>query len=483
MIRWVKHKVERLVLQGIHFFGREIIRHQDRQSAPSAWDMAWNSKGHLTVQGCDLIKLAEEFGTPLHVVDRARLEKDYHGFLKSFRAHYPHVEIGYSYKTNPLPGVLKELHHLGAMAEVISHFELWLAFILGVPPSRIIFNGPGKTEEGLRLAVSRNIHVINIDGSREIDVIDRLAREQGRVQTVGIRVVTSVGWSDQFGMSIRSGGAMEAVERICKASNLHFQCLHIHLGTGIKNVRIYLQAIREVMDFSVLVERRLGIRTHYFDFGGGFGVPTVAPFSQLDNRLLANKFPAWTPGTSASPGLEEYGRAIGGLFRQYHSADQSDPPTILFEPGRAVTSSAQSLLLRVIAIKPGDGGVDNVILDGGRNIVMPPLWEHHGVFVGSKVNSPPERYYNLYGPLCHPGDLLFRARWLPKLEIGDVIAILDAGAYFIPNQMNFSNPRPAVVMVDGGLARLIRERESFQNIVALDRCEKAIDVPWVHSKG
>lgn len=483
MIRWVKNKVERLVLQGVHFLGREIIRHQDRQPAPSAWDMAWNSEGHLTVQGCDLIKLAEEFGTPLHIVDSARLEKDYHGFLKSFRAHYPHVEIGYSYKTNPLPGVLEELHRLGAMAEVISHFELWLALRLGVPPSRIIFNGPGKTEESLCLAVSRNILLINIDGSREIDVIDRLARDQGRVQTVGVRVVTSVGWSDQFGMSIRSGVAMDAIERIYKASNLRFRGLHIHLGTGIKNVQIYLQAIREVMDFSVLVERRLGMRTRYFDFGGGFGVPTVSPFSRLDLKLLANKLPVWTPHTSVSPGFEEYGRAVGSLFRQYHSADQNDPPTILFEPGRAVTSSAQSLLLRVIATKRGENDVETVILDGGRNLVLPPMWEHHGVFVASKANSPRERYYNLYGPLCHPGDLLFRAKWLPRVEIGDVIAILDTGAYFIPNQMNFSNPRPAVVMVAGGRPCLIRERESFENVISLDHYARPIDIPGGHGKG
>lgn len=469
MIREGKDLVEKLLMRGIDFYGREFLRHQEKEPAPSTWDMSTTTEGHLTVQGCDLVKIAEEFGTPLHVVDRDRLEKNYCGFLKSFRAHYPHVEVGYSYKTNPLPGVLKELHQLGAMAEVISHFELWLALALDVPPSRIIYNGPGKTEESLSLAVSRNIRLINIDGHGEIDLIDRLAREQGRVQTVGIRVVTSVGWSDQFGINIRSGAAMDAIWRIGKTSSLSYQGLHIHLGTGIKNMETYAQAIREVMDFSVVVERKLGMRTRYFDFGGGFGVPTVAPFSRLDIRLLANKLPAWMPRPSASPELGGYSRAVGSLFRQYQSPDQNDPPMILLEPGRAVTSSAQSLLLKVIAIKPGEGGVETVILDGGRNLVMPPMWEHHGIIVASKANKPRERYYNLYGPLCHPGDLLFRSKLLPQLEIGDVVAILDAGAYFIPNQMNFSNPRPAVVMVQGGRPRVSRERESFEHVVALDR--------------
>lgn len=471
MIGRLRSKALLWTLRGVDWYGRRIVRHQDRRPAPELWEMRGGGDGHLEIRGCDATELAQRFGTPLHVVDRARLEGNYRGFLESFRAHWPRVEIGYSYKTNPLPGVLRVLHDLGAAAEVISHFELWLALRLGVPPERIIFNGPGKTADSLALAVERGIRLINIDGAGEIPDIERLAREAGRVQQVGIRLVTSVGWSGQFGIPLRSGAAMAAARAIRDCPHLELCGLHVHLGTGIKNVQTYVQAVRELLDFGAAVAKETGARIRYLDFGGGFGVPTVAPITSLDRRLLANGMPAWTPEFSRPAPFAEYGRALGALVREYHPSGAEDAPLVLLEPGRAITSSAQSLLLRVLAIKPGERGTETVILDGGRNIVMPPSWEHHAVLPASRMNAAPAAWYNLYGPLCHPGDLLFRGCWLPRLEVGDLLAVMDSGAYFIPNQMNFSNPRPAVVMVEDGAARVIRERESFEDIVARDTVE------------
>jgi diaminopimelate decarboxylase len=147
------------------------------------------------------------------------------------------------------------------------------------------------------------------------------------------------------------------------------------------------------------------------------------------------------------------------------------PPTIIFEPGRAITSSAQVLLLEVLAVKKGVDKVDAVILNGGKNITMPLGYEYREIFAASKMMEPLDRYYNLFGPLCHPGDVLFRCKMLPKLEPGDILAVMDAGAYFVPNQMNFSNPRPAAVMVDSGREELIRKHESFDDMVARDVLE------------
>ena len=133
----------------------------------------------------------------------------------------------------------------------------------------------------------------------------------------------------------------------------------------------------------------------------------------------------------------------------------------------------QFLLLEVVSLKEIRSGVTTAIVDGGRNIIMPPSWEHHGLLSVNKAAAAAGRLYDVYGPLCHPDDLLFRGRWLPELEVGDLLAVMDAGAYFIPNQMNFSNPRPAAVMVDAAGAGLIRERERFENIVQLDRVPPA----------
>jgi diaminopimelate decarboxylase len=439
----------------------------ERRPSPATWGLQTDARGHLSLHGHELADIARRFGTPLHVVDRERLKRNYERFYGAFARRYPSVAIGYSYKTNPLPGALRVLHECGAYAEVISHFELWLALQLGVPPERIIFNGPGKSLASLELAVSHGIFMINIDGMGEIDAIDQLAARYGKRQRVAIRVVTSVGWSAQFGSEIRSGAALEAARRITARSNLELCGLHVHLGTGIADVATYLQAVREVIEFGRTVRSTCGVEIRVYDLGGGFGVPTVRKFSGVDQLLLDHGLPPVLPDLQDTDAADEYAAAIVPLLEQHLLAGNSAPPMIVFEPGRAITSSAQFLMLTVVALKSVRPGATTVIVDGGRNIVMPPSWEHHGLLHVTKEGRP-GGLYDVYGPLCHPGDLLFRGRSLPQLEVGDVLAIMDAGAYFIPNQMNFSNPRPAAVLVSEAGVELIRERERFEHIVQLD---------------
>lgn len=448
---------------------RKRLGMENRDLTPDLWGAGIGSNGHLTIGGCDAVDLARQYGTPLFVVDMERLKKNYSDFLSAFQRPYPHVEVYYSYKTNPLPGALAALHELGAGAEVVSHFELWLALELGVAPERVIFNGPAKTEEALALAISRGIQLINIDNVGEIDAIERLACKAGRKQNVGVRVVTSVGWSSQFGLSIRAGAALNAFQRALQCRNLEPCGLHVHLGTGIKDMGIYLHALTEVFEFANELRDRHGIKIRFFDFGGGFGVPTVRPFSATDVRLMANGLAPAVIDVDASPGLASYGSSIVELFMKYRPPAGQEDPVMIFEPGRAVTSSAQTLLLTVLSVKPKDANGGSVILDGGRNVAMPPAFEYHEVLAASRMLESPSAPCDLFGPLCHPGDVLCLQKRLPKLEPGDVVAVMDAGAYFIPNQMNFCNPRPGAVMVRQGMAELTRNRESFEDIVRLDQ--------------
>lgn len=447
----------------------------DRDLQPSAWGASIEPSGHLVIGGSDTVALARQFGTPLHVVDHARLRKNFDSFAAAFRKHYPRVEVGYSYKTNPLPGVLRALHEFGAWAEVISHFELWLALQLGVAPGRIVFNGPGKTLAGLELAVASGVSIINVDNQDEIDAIARLSRVHGRRQRVGVRVITSVGWSSQFGLSIRSGAALHAFERIHCNEHLQPAGLHLHLGTGIRDIAVYAQAVREALQFAQALRKRLGIQLEMLDLGGGFGVPTVRPFSAWDMRLMEHGHRARATDVSSAASIDAYGRTIGEMLAQHYPAGAGEMPLLFLEPGRALTSSAQVLLLEVLAIKPSGEGRPTAICNGGRNIAMPLGYEYHEIFAAAKAQEKGELRYDLFGPLCHPGDVLMKAKLLPRLEVGDTLAIMDAGAYFVPNEMNFSNPRPAAVMVEGGQATLIRAREAFEALVARDRA--ILDAP------
>lgn len=470
MLGAVRNRLKRLVLSQVH--KRNESRRpgpgQLRHIAQQYWGATYSESGDLTIGNGSVAELAKQFGTPLYVVDRQGLERAYTTFIGGFQRHYPKVNVGYSYKTNPLPGVIAELHRLGAWAEVISHFELWLALRLGVPGERILFNGPAKTPEAIELAVREGVAMINIDSLAEVEAVARSAEHWGRVQPVGVRIVTSVGWSSQFGLGLLSGDAFAAFRRIKEHPSLAPTALHFHLGTGIRETAIYLKAVGEMLEFAGRLKTELGVEISHLDLGGGFGVPTVRPMSIWDHRLVLNGLPPGPVDVDAAPRTEDYASAIASLVRQHYGDGRQELPTIYFEPGRALTSGAQCLVLRVLAVKTSANGRPTVILDGGKNIAMPTGYEVHELLPVSGGNETATQITDFFGPLCHPADQLFTAKPFRRLAPGDLVAIMDAGAYFVPNQMNFSNPRPAAVLVDNGKIRRLRERETFSDIVRLD---------------
>jgi diaminopimelate decarboxylase len=432
------------------------------------WGLDSNSSGHLMIQGIDSVHLSEEYGTPLFVIDKNRLKTNYFHFYNCFKENYPNVEIAYSYKTNPLPGVLKLLHEFGASAEVVSPFELWLALKLDVPFEKIVFNGPAKTEESINLAISKNIKLINLDGPSEIDAVERLTKNHDRKQKVGVRLITSVGWKTKFGFQIKNGAAFHAFKKLKTIQNIDPCALHIHIGTGIKNIENYLQAIKEVIQFAQRLKKELDISIKYFDLGGGFWVPTIRSYSKLDYQLFKRNLPAQFVEEPTCPSIMEYSKAITELFNNYVAPENDKPPKIILEPGRAITCSAQMLLLSVLQIKPSENNLTTVILDGGRSIARPIPVEYHEIFHASNMGDSREFSYRLFGPTCRPQDVSCPVKRLPLLEIGDVIAIMDAGAYWIPSQSNFSFPRATAVLVENRGHKLIRKKESYEHMVALD---------------
>ena len=439
--------------------------------APGLWGCDWGDDGVLTIDGVSAKELVSHYGSPLHVLNEKKLAENYQGFLGAFEAEYPNVSLATSYKTNPVPHVLKCLHDLGSHAEVISHFELWLALKLGVPPERLILNGPGKGNAALELAVEKRVKLINVDGPGEIEKIAVAARRLGVRQKVGLRVITSVGWSSQFGLSLASGAAEAAYARMTEFPELEPAAIHLHLGTRIQSVQTYVQAVEEVIQFSEMLASKYGIQIDHFDLGGGFGVPTVRGIADWDVRMLSLGYPARFANPDSVPKPADYAKALAPLLNKlrHKTSDSVDCPAIVFEPGRAITSSSQVLLLSVMGKKQGVGGNDFLILDGGANLALPLEWETHQIFPATQMNATASRKCDVFGPLCHPGDVLCQNRQLPALEEGDVLAVMDSGAYFIPNQMNFSNPRPAVATVRNGQHQLVRRREEFTDIVRMDQ--------------
>lgn len=188
----------------------------------------------------------------------------------------------------------------------------------------------------------------------------------------------------------------------------------------------------------------------------------------MELRYLDQGMPVRPPQPDAVPRVEDYAAGIVPLAEEYAASGTGGPPELILEPGRALSSSAQCLLLGVLSVKAGQGGARFVIADGGRNLTTPLAYEYHQLFATAGLNAGPLLRQTVCGPLCHPSDIVAAHRDLPRIQPGDVLAVMDAGAYFIPNQTSFSNPRPAAAMIVNGAANLIRQRESFRDLVRLD---------------
>lgn len=433
------------------------------------WGASTDARGRLVWDGVDVGAAAERFGTPMHLVNRQGLRRSYADFLDPFKACSAQVDLATSYKTNPVPEVLSTLHGCGTYAEVISHYELWLALALGVDPSRIVFNGPGKTIEALRLAVEKGIGLINLDSFHELEALDGECARRGIRQTVGLRVTTNVGWKSQFGFNIGIGQARDAVSRLIGETSLDLRAIHLHLGTGISDIATYAAGIRETFEFARQMRREFGVRFDTFDFGGGFGIPTIGSLDVWDLRAQALGLPARLAVPELAPTPADFAKVIVPLINEALQALELERAQILFEPGRAITGTNQILLLSVLHTKNRTRDHQDVIVDGGKNLSMPLGWETHEILPATRMSDDGLVHTDIYGPLCHPGDVVCKSKYLPRLDPGDVIAVMDAGAYFVPNEMNFSNPRPGIVAFDGPDLELVRRPETFEDIVGRDQ--------------
>lgn len=436
---------------------------------PELWGLEVNGAQHLQTEGFDLFELARTWGSPLHVV-RGRALAD---AVERFGKHPAHIErpcrIFYSYKTNPVPGVLRFLHERGVGAEVISHYELWLAQRLGVAPENIIYNGPAKSTASLREAVARRVGLINLNAAEELDAVEAAARSVGVPARVGVRVSFGASvWSGQFGAAA-TGEALDVYRRAMTSPWLRVVGIHVHRGSLITDFATLDAFVATILDFVDRLRDELGLELEVLDLGGSLALPTVRGFDRLTRTLnTAFSCDLLPPDPYASVGIESYAiRVLDRVDGRYRARGRR-APLVYLEPGRAMTGSAALLLCSVVALKHSRDGLDYAVLDAGINIAEPVRNEFHQLFVVNKAAQAPTTTYRLVGPICTPGDVLYPAWRLPALCPGDALAIMDSGAYCIPFSTTFSFPRPAVVMLHEGRLELLRRRETFEDLVALD---------------
>jgi diaminopimelate decarboxylase len=449
---------------------REVLGRAVRRVVPARRDLpletfalSRDERGRLALRGVALEPLLSRFGSPLFVADAAALDANV-----AELARVPGVECAYSYKTNPVPALLQRLHALGVGAEVISEYELWLALRLGVPGDRIVSNGPGRSAAALRAAVAAGA-LVHVNHREEIAAVAAIARGLGKRGRVGLRVVTPSGWGGQFGEPIAGGDALAGYREMAARPELSIVSLHTHLGVGLHDVADVERLVAELVAFAATLRDELGIRLEYLDFGGSLGSRTVRRFDPLAlrlNRAFAADLAAAEP--AGALGLSEWAATLArGVDDRCREAGLPRP-RVLVEPGRSLTSNAQLLMCRVTGVKSsGARGLPHAILDAGINVAEPLRNEFHQIFVAGPPRGR-ERLYRLVGPICTPMDTLLWSTRLPELAPGDVLAILDAGAYFVPFSTSFSFPQPGLVLVDRGRTRLVRRKETFEDLVRRD---------------
>lgn len=421
-----------------------------------------SAAGHLVLGGCDTVELAAEYGTPLYVFDEETLRAQCAAFRDGFRAVYPETKVLYACKAFINRSLLRLFAEEGLGLDVVSGGELSIALSADFPPEAIYFHGNNKTRQELELALKAGVGRIVIDHLGEIAQVEEMAAALGRRQPVLLRITpgidphthrhTTTGHVDsKFGLPLGDGIAEEGVRRALAASHLELLGFHCHLGSPIYETEPYVEGIETMVQFAAEMQRKHGFEWQEFSPGGGFAIQYVLDRPAPEPRI--------------------YAQAIGETLRQACARLGLREPTLVIEPGRAIVGRAGVALYTVGAIKEVPGVRTYVAVDGGMgDNIRPALYEaRYEAVCAQRAEAEDTELVTICGKYCESGDVLIRDIWLPPLQPGDIIAIPAAGAYCLAMASQYNaNPRPAVVLVRDGRARLIRRRESYEDLAFWD---------------
>ena len=406
--------------------------------------------GNLLCDGVSLSSLAEDAGTPLYVYSAALIRERYRALDVAF-GDYPH-RLHYALKANSTLAIAQLLREQGSAADANSMWEIELARRAGFAPADIVFTGVGKSPAELEWAVPLGLRAINVESGGELERVEAIATRLGRVARVAIRINPDIDAKSHphisTGLKVNKFGVPLEAARALIASmpgrpSLQLVAIHLHVGSQITSVDPLRAAAKFAAGMAVECSR-LGIALEYLDVGGGLGIAYQAD------------------GPAVSP--REYVTALVDEVR----------PTglpIVIEPGRAILGPAGALVARVVDLKARNAVSEFAVIDAGMTDLMRPML--YGAYHRIEPVSPsggPLRQYEIVGPICESSDVVGRDRELPALSVGDLVAILDAGAYGSAMASNYNRrPIAAEVLVDDGQYRVIRRRQTIDDMLAAEQ--------------
>ncbi len=411
-----------------------------------------NKEGELFIDGCSAGQLAQEYGTPVYVMSERRIRENYRRLNNAFRRYYDNFKLYYAVKANNNLSVLNILRQEGNGADCSAPSEIQLALKSGFKNEDLLYTGNYNTLEELKFAVENRV-VINLD---DAPLVEKLARVANPTDVAGICF--------RFNPGIGKGGAEKLifagpdakfgvlenkiVNAYRRAKQLGFKNYGIHMMTGsnVLDVEYFPQVAEMLFNVAARITKEVGIEFSFINIGGGFGVPYSPGENELDVETVA--------------------KLVTAKFKE-KITDTGARPMLLIEPGRYIVCDAGVLLTRVHHVKKA--GTKTIVgTDAGMNTLLRPAIynAYHEILLANRLNEAKRETVTIVGQVCENTDHLARDREMPVIKEGDLLAVLNAGAYgFAMSSQYNSRPRCGEVLVNKGQSFLIREREGLEDLI------------------
>ncbi len=416
--------------------------------------------GKLFLGSFSLEELAEKFGTPLYVVDAERIKERYIEVYKALSKYFAEFEVAYSYKANHSLSVVKLLANLGAGATIVSSLGLKLALVSGVKPSKIVFDGPSKSSEELAQAINTGVGIINAESFEELLLINSIAKNLNCVANVGVRVNLNIRasthkkistglLSHKFGIS--PNDLIRFLPKIKKLKNVSFIGLHSHIGSQILSLEPFAKQAKILAKLYSRVTKEFKVPLSTVDLGGGLGIPYEVGASNIS--------------------YEDYAHVVFNEVKSVVSKEGVNFPKVIVEPGRYIVADSSILLTKINYVKRL-GNSKWLLVDAGMNDFMRvALYDaYHEILPTRKLNRKFLEKYSIGGPVCESSDVFALNRKLPIMKSGELLAILDVGAYGLSMASNYNiRSIPRVVMIWKDKAEVVREKESLEDIIKKEK--------------
>lgn len=422
-----------------------------------------NNAGHLEISGCDTLRLAEQYGTPLYVMSEDEIRETCRRYVASFERNYgSRGKPIYASKAFSCKEIYRIVLSEGLDVEVVSGGELYTALQAGVPGRQIHFQGNNKSIGELTMALENGVGDIVVDNLSELERLESLAAERGVTAPISFRIKPGIdahthefirtGQVDsKFGLDLASGEAMDALRRASELEHVVVKGLHCHIGSQILEKAPFVHAAEVMLQFFAQVREELGTTFEHLNLGGGFGIH----YTERDDAIP----------------YEEYMEDVSAMVHAKCRELGLDLPYIFIEPGRSIVGEAGITLYTVGNIKHIPGVRDYVAIDGGMfdNPRYALYQSSYTCILANKAGEPADYTATIAGKCCESGDLIQEHTLIQKPEEGDILAVLSTGAYNYSMASNYNrNLKPAVVMVSHGKSRIVVKGETYEDLVRND---------------